>query len=227
MKFKPTSILAGFLALTTTLATPTRVARQPTLVQRDSAAIVSKIAEINTQILALGSDIAAYTGGDTSAIEESSTQLIAAIDSGTEIVLAGDALTSIEALDLVTPILDLTSNVDTTIAALIDKKNLVVAAGSGPSVYTQLTAQLTAANAFAEALSSKVPAELKDVADELSAGIRTSIQKGIDAYADVATPTTSSTTTTATSTSTSTTETTTTSDTTTTETSTTTETTTT
>ncbi|GES59018.1 cell wall galactomannoprotein Mp2/allergen F17-like [Aspergillus terreus] len=183
MRVKST-LLAGFLALTTTLATPTRLTVTPSLVERDSAAIVSKVAQINDQVLSLGSDIAAYTGGDTSAIEATSTQLVALINEGTQITLAGEALTGLEAIDLVNPILALTSNVDTTISALIDKKSLVVAAGSGPSVYAQLTAQLAAANGFAQALSSKVPAELEEVANELSAGIAASIQKGIDAYAD-------------------------------------------
>ncbi|GAB1212651.1 hypothetical protein ATERTT37_001796 [Aspergillus terreus] len=183
MRVKST-LFAGLLALTTALATPTRLTVTPSLVERDSAAIVSKVAQINDQVLSLGSDIAAYTGGDTSAIEATSTQLVALINEGTQITLAGDALTGLEAIDLVNPILALTSNVDTTISALIDKKSLVVAAGSGPSVYAQLTAQLAAANGFAQALSSKVPAELEEVANELSAGIAASIQKGIDAYAD-------------------------------------------
>ncbi|KAL4785009.1 hypothetical protein BJX76DRAFT_356479 [Aspergillus varians] len=162
MIFQPGFILVGLAAITTALATPTKATWEPTLVQRDGAAIVSSIIEINHRIIALGEDIAAYTGGDTSAIHETSTKLVAAINAGTDIVLASRTLTTTEALNLA----------------------LIVEAGSGPSVYAQLQGQLVAANGFAEALSSKVPAGLKDVAEELSAGITGSIQKGINAYVD-------------------------------------------
>ncbi|KAL2867657.1 cell wall mannoprotein 1 family protein [Aspergillus lucknowensis] len=202
MRFQPSFILAGLGAITTVLATPTKATWEPTLVERDTAAITSVVADINAKVMALGDDIRGYTGGDTSAIEAASTELVDTINAGTEIVADSDDLTAIEALDLVNPITSLTSVVDTTITDLIGKKDPVVEAGAGARVYTQLQAQLAAANTFAETLSSKVPPELKDIADELSAGIAASIQRGIDAYEDVSTTTTTTTTTTSSSTTT-------------------------
>ncbi|OJJ54615.1 hypothetical protein ASPSYDRAFT_160029, partial [Aspergillus sydowii CBS 593.65] len=200
MRFQPTFLLAGLGLITTVLATPTHVIRERTLVERDAAAIQSNIADINSKTIALGDDITAYTGGDTSAIEKTSTDLVATINAGTDIVLDGDDLTSTDALNLVGPIQTLTENVDATISALIDKKDPVVEAGSGPAVYSQLQEQLAAATSFADALTSKVPEALKEIADELSSGIKASIQKGIDAYEDVSTPTTTATPTTSTTT---------------------------
>ncbi|KAH2007614.1 hypothetical protein KXV52_000494, partial [Aspergillus fumigatus] len=184
MRFSALTSLLAWGAFTGVLATPTKVSWAPSLVERDFAAVTSVVAAISSKVDALDANIKAYTGGDTSAIVDASADLISTINDGTSTVAAQPALSQVDALNLVNPILALTNKVKTTIDDLISKKSLIVEAGAGPTTYNQLLDQYTASSNLATTLSGKVPEALKQVAEELSSGITSAIQKGIDAYKD-------------------------------------------
>ncbi|KAF7128652.1 hypothetical protein CNMCM5793_003503 [Aspergillus hiratsukae] len=184
MRFSALTSVLALGAFTGVLATPTKVSREPSLVERDIATITGVINDISAKVDALDADIKAYNGGPTDTIEGASEDLVSTINAGTSTVAAQPALSTPDALNLVNPILALTNKVKTTINDLISKKSPIVAAGSGPTTYNQLLAQYTASQNFATALSSKVPEGLKSTADQLSAGILSAIQTGIDAYKD-------------------------------------------
>ncbi|KMK57874.1 cell wall galactomannoprotein Mp2/allergen F17-like protein [Aspergillus fumigatus Z5] len=196
MRFSALTSLLAWGAFTGVLATPTKVSWAPSLVERDFAAVTSVVAAISSKVDALDANIKAYTGGDTSAIVDASADLISTINDGTSTVAAQPALSQVDALNLVNPILALTNKVKTTIDDLISKKSLIVEAGAGPTTYNQLLDQYTASSNLATTLSGKVPEALKQVAEELSSGITSAIQKGIDAYKDTSTPCETTTTTT-------------------------------
>ncbi|KAI9375535.1 hydrophobic surface binding protein A-domain-containing protein [Aspergillus egyptiacus] len=165
-----------------TLALATTALATPTKRQSDPAAIID---EISGQVTSLGEAISSYNGGDTSSIQAASDNLVDTINSAVETVNAGPSLSNSDALALTGPVQDLIDQVEVVIADLVDKKDLVVEEGAGGLVKESLDAQYAAASALAEALSSKVPPALEEIAAELSAGITDAIQVGIDAYADV------------------------------------------
>ncbi|PYH85642.1 hypothetical protein BO82DRAFT_164960 [Aspergillus uvarum CBS 121591] len=185
MKF--TSVLFTLGLATSVFANPTKVVREPSLVERDVAAVTSVLADIETKVKALDSAINSYSGGDPSKVESASSDLVSTINSGTSTVTGSDDLSSTDALEIPGPVQDLTKDVQTAVNDLISKKDQFVSAGAGATVYQQLQKQYTAAKNLADALTSKVPDSLSSLASSLSAGITDAIQKGVDEYKDVAT----------------------------------------
>lgn len=167
-----------------TLGLATSAIASPSLVQRDGKEVQSLIKDISAKTEALDSAISSYNGGDAGKVESASEELISVTTKGTETVKAGDDLTSSDALGLTSPIQDLTDKIETAIDNLISKKSKFEAAGAAGKIKSALSEQYDAAKGLAEALSSKVPEALGDIADELSAGITKAIQKGVDAYKD-------------------------------------------
>ncbi|PKX93413.1 cell wall mannoprotein 1 family protein [Aspergillus novofumigatus IBT 16806] len=175
------SALLVTLGLTGALATPTLVSRQ--------AGAVGVISDIQAQTSALASAVSSYNGGDPSAVKSASEKLVSTINSGVDTVKSGSALSTADALALTSPVQDLTKQVEDVVSDLISKKDQFVAANAGGTVYQDLQAQYTAADNLAKAISAKVPEALADIAAQLSAGITTAIQKGLDAYKDAASST--------------------------------------
>lgn len=167
-----------------TLGLATAAIATPTKVQRDAAPVESVIAAIGDKTDALASAINSWSGGSTSPVEDASASLISTIKSGVETVNSNGDLTSSDALALTSPVQDLTKKVESTIDSLVGKKDEIVAAGAGGLVLESLKAQYSAADSLAQAISAKVPSALSDLAAELSSGITSAIQKGIDAYKD-------------------------------------------
>ncbi|KAL4890602.1 hydrophobic surface binding protein A-domain-containing protein [Aspergillus ambiguus] len=169
-----------------TLGLATVAIATPTKVQRDAAPVESVISAIQDKTEALGTAINGYSGGDTSSVESASSDLISTIKSGVETVNSNGDLTSTDALALTSPVQDLTKKVESVVNSIIDKKSQFVSAGAGGTVLESLKAQYAAAQSLSDAISSKVPSSLSDLAAQLSAGITDAIQKGIDAYKDAA-----------------------------------------
>ncbi|KAL4949313.1 hydrophobic surface binding protein A-domain-containing protein [Aspergillus filifer] len=165
-----------------TLALATTALATPAKRQSSPADIIDTI---SSQVSNLDSAVSSYSGGDPSAVQDASDTLVSTINSAVEQVNSGDDLTNSDALALTGPIQDLTDQVDAVVTKIIDKQDQFVEAGAGGRVKEALNQQYEAASNLAEALSSKVPDALSDIADELSAGITNAIQRGVDAYADV------------------------------------------
>ncbi|KAL2872596.1 cell wall mannoprotein 1 family protein [Aspergillus lucknowensis] len=159
------------------------VSASPSLMKRADATDV--IAQISDKVSTLDSAITSWTGGDYSKVKAASDSLISTINDGASTVSSGPDLSNADALALTGPVQDLTDQVETTIQHLISKKEQAVSEGAGGTVKTALNDQYDAAQKLADAITSKVPDALTDIANELSAGISAAIQKGIDAYKDV------------------------------------------
>ncbi|KKK18224.1 hypothetical protein P175DRAFT_0533328 [Aspergillus ochraceoroseus IBT 24754] len=178
MKF--TALFALGLA-SAALATPTKVAREPSLIERDSSP-TSVLAAISAKVSDLASAVSAYSGGDPSAVQSASDAVITVTNSGVATIKSGADLTNADALALTSPVQDLTTQIKGVVSDLIDKKSKFEAACAAGQVLTSLNDQYTAASNLAKVLSAKVPSALSSIAEELSSGITAGIQKGIDAY---------------------------------------------
>jgi hypothetical protein len=177
--------------------------------QRDLATIQGVITDIQGQVNSLQTAIEA-SPLDADAIIAQSNALVTTIQDGATTVNGQPVLTQIEALGLVSPVQDLAADVDTTIQALIGVKDDILGLGEGCTTLEALQAQAAAAQQLSDAIVSKVPAALEDIATELAATVSAAIQKGVDAYAgscDGTEPTSTTTTSEPTSTTTSTTRT--------------------
>jgi hypothetical protein len=150
--------------------------------QRDIATIQGVITDIQAQVNSLQTAIEA-TPLDPDAIVAQSETLVSTIQDGAATVNSQPVLTQIEALGLVSPVQDLAADVDTTVQALIGVKDDILALGEGCTTLEALQAQAAAAQQLSDAIVSKVPAALEDIATELAATVSTAIQNGVDAYA--------------------------------------------
>ncbi|KAL5332478.1 hydrophobic surface binding protein A-domain-containing protein [Aspergillus crustosus] len=169
----------------------------PTLIQRDAAAILAVLSDINTQVNNLESAITAIPLNPDSIVSQSDT-LVSTIRSGTDTVNAQPNLNQLDALDLVPPTQQLASDTESTVQSLIGVKEAILDLGEGCTTLESLQAQFDAANGLSDAVVSKVPEALADISKELADTIANAIKAGIDAYqgsCDGSTPPPSSTTT--------------------------------
>ncbi|KAH8692228.1 hydrophobic surface binding protein A-domain-containing protein [Talaromyces proteolyticus] len=199
MKFT-TSIVALGLAVQA-MATPTVVERKATLAQRDLAAFQSVLSGIQDQVKSFDTAITGYSGGDTTALLAAASKITTTTNSGVSSLSSEATLSESDALQLTSPVQDLTSTINTAISDLISKKSQLVAAGQGATVETNLQGQYDAAKKLADTISGKVPSALSGVAATLASGITAAIQKGIDAFKGTGGSTGSATSATATATS--------------------------
>jgi len=151
------------------------------VVQRDLATIQGVLTNISNQVDTLDNLVKAFSGDATDLLAASRT-IVSTINDGTTTVNAQPALDLTDASNIVPQVEALNTSVANTVADLASKKDALVAAGQGNAIFTALTDQKTASTALANALTSKVPTELQQVAAGLSAGITDSLQKGIDAF---------------------------------------------
>lgn len=185
MKFS-LSFLTTLALSANVLATPTVEARGPTRVERDLASITGVLSGISDKVGTLHTAIKNYNGGDTQPVESASDSLVDAINSGTSKVKGSDDLESMDALGLQKPVSDLKDKIQSTISDLNDKKQQIVDAGKGSLTYNDLQKQKSAALKLSDAIVSKVPDNLQDIAHNLASGISDAIQKGVDDFKHVA-----------------------------------------
>ncbi|KAL4733850.1 hydrophobic surface binding protein A-domain-containing protein [Aspergillus similis] len=141
---------------------------------------------ISAQVATVSSTVASYVAGSTagSAVQDASTELVTIINDGATSVAGFDSLSSLEALQLVSPIQDLTADISDLIDAVIAAEPNFVADGLDGDVLTSLQDQKTAAEGLRDAITPKVPDALQDIASELAEGIVAEIDRGIAAYSD-------------------------------------------
>ena len=185
MKFS-LSLLTTLALSANVLATATVEARGPTRVGRDLASITGVLSGISDKVGSLHTAINNFNGGDTQPVESASDSLVDAINSGTTKVNGGDELNSMDALGLQKPVSDLKDKIQSTISDLNGKKQKIVDAGKGSLTYNDLQKQKTAALKLSDAIVSKTPDNLHDIAHSLASGISDAIQKGVEDFKDVA-----------------------------------------
>ncbi|KAL4809865.1 hydrophobic surface binding protein A-domain-containing protein [Aspergillus unguis] len=141
---------------------------------------------ISAQVDVVSTAVAAYTAGTQpgSTVQDASDDLVDVINTGATSVAGFDALSSLDALALVSPIQDLTSDVGDLVDAIIDAESEFEADGLAGDVLTALQAQKTAAEGLKDAITPKVPSALQGIAGDLANGIVTEIERGITAYSD-------------------------------------------
>ena len=107
----------------------------PSLVERDAASISSAIASISSALATLQTDVEGFSGaGDVDKINSDSKAVLDAINSGDSAAKSTDQLSQDDALALATPIQALGKQVNSTIDALIGKKDDFVSAGDGGNI---------------------------------------------------------------------------------------------
>jgi len=164
------------------IAEPTLTEREPaTLVERDLATVTQVLSTISQQVDSLDTAVKGFSG-DISAVQSASSELLSTIKSGTSKVAGTSPLTLNEATTVAGSVTGLNSSVATVVSDLISKKSAIVAAGQGGAILQSLQDQKSASQALADAITSKVPTELQAVATQLSSGIASSLQSGIDAF---------------------------------------------
>jgi hypothetical protein len=175
MKF--TTVLTILPLLTPALAAPDII----DLTERDIAAIKNVLTDIDTQVNALSTAITSKPL-KADAIVSQANKLLTTITSGTDTVNGQDQLSQLDALGLVSPTQKLADDTDSTIESLIGIKSDVNSLGKGCVTLQSLQKLDTGAKGLSNAIVSKVPSALGDIAGNLADSIAEHIQKGIDAY---------------------------------------------
>lgn len=166
------------------MATPTKTARQPSLVERDVAAVTSVLSAVQDKVQTLDTAIKGWNGGAIDSVLSASDDVVSAINSGVTTIKGSGDLSTSDALALPGPVNDLTDVVKTTIDDLIAKKDQGEKACAIPATQDALKKQYDAAKDLSDTIVSKVPESLASIAQNLASGITDAIQKGINAYQD-------------------------------------------
>jgi len=153
------------------------------IAERQVAAIVSVVNGINQQTGDLDTAVKGFSG-DPKTLLAATQKLQDAVTAGVSSVNAASSITLTDAVQIQGQVQNLQSTIESVVNDLISKKEALVSAGQGQTVYQSLQEQLTGAKGLQAAITSKVPPEVKTLATTLSAGINTSLEKGIDAFKD-------------------------------------------
>jgi len=142
------------------------------------------ITKIVGDVGTLDTAITGYSSGDASGVLSAGKGLLGDINSGVTSAKASADLSQNDALSLTTPIQGLQSATENVIKDLTAKKCAFATAGKAGDILTNLQDQLTASQALADAITSKVPQALQSIAAQLSSGIATALQGGITSFKD-------------------------------------------
>jgi len=162
------------------------VVAKSTIVPRDEASITKVLKDVTDLTLKLDQIVKVF-GGDPEPLKAASASLLAGINAGITVVQASNVLDLPTSGAIGTPTLDLNTTVAATVADLINKKQALVQAGQGPTIYKSLQDQKVAADTLAKTILSKLDVGTQELGNTLSAGITISLQFGIDAFKDVGT----------------------------------------
>jgi len=151
------------------------------------AAINGAFGAIGTALDTLDTAVKGLTDGNAKTqakdlITKSEAVAGAIKDATAKIGAAKDALALVDAIGVSKSANDLLAKTTTTIDDLIAKKDLIVKAGEQASTKAQLTAQKAAADTLAKAITDKMPAAAKSIAQSQAAKIGSAIDKGVAAF---------------------------------------------
>lgn len=165
------------------VAVPSNVQYEASLVQRDVATISGVVSNINSVAGELATAINGFSG-DVQSVEDAAAKVKSTIEEGVEKVKATSELTLLDALQLQPLVEGLTTTTNSIVDAAIAKKPDFVTAHAGATVLQQLKDQRAAAKNLADAITSKVPEAVRELAAQLSAGIDEAFARGIQEFAD-------------------------------------------
>jgi len=151
------------------------------ILERQVQTIVGVVNEIEKKTTSLDTAVKGFSG-DVAGLTSASDDLAASVSKGVTTVNGASSITLTDSVQIQGQVSNLQTAVESVVNDLISKKEALVAAGQGGTVEKQLTDQLTGAKALQAAISSKVPPEVQSLAQQLSAGINTALEKGISAF---------------------------------------------
>jgi len=153
-----------------------------TILERQVETIVGVVNKIEKATAAFDSAIKSFSS-DASQLKSASKEVTDTVSAGVSTVNGASSITLTDSVKIQGQVSNLQSTVESVVTDLISKKEAIIAAGEGASISKSLQDQLTGAKALQVAISSKVPPEVQSLAQQLSAGINTSLEKGVAAFA--------------------------------------------
>jgi hypothetical protein len=162
------------------------VTAKSAIAPRDEASITKVLTDV-TALTANLDQIVKVFGGDPQPLTDASAKLLAGINDGIKIVLASEVLELLPSANIGTSTMDLNTTVAATVADLISKKQALIQAGQGPTVYKSLQEQKVAADNLSKAVLSRLEPQTREIGVTLSEGIIISLQGGIDAFKEAGT----------------------------------------
>ncbi|TID13489.1 cell wall manno protein MnpA [Venturia nashicola] len=153
------------------------------ILERQVQTIIGVVNGINGEVGKLDTAIKGFSG-DPKPLLAASQKTLDTVTKGVETVNGASSITLTDSVQIQGQVQNLQSSLEGVISSLGAKKTELVAAGQGQAVYKNLQDQLTGAKGLATAISSKVPPEVKSLADTLSQGIISALQKGVDNFKD-------------------------------------------
>lgn len=169
------STIVSFALLSATSAAP--------VTKRDLQTIQTSIAAVGTSLTALDGSIKAIQGpADAMKVLGMSQMVNQALTDATTKITATQPITLTDALTLQQSAQTLTTTAGTTVTDLIAKKAIIQQAGASAATLQNLMQQKTASDALAKAVVAKVPANVQSIAQQQTAMISTSLDKGIAAF---------------------------------------------
>ncbi|KAL4928180.1 cell wall mannoprotein 1 family protein [Aspergillus undulatus] len=141
---------------------------------------------ISDQVAVVSSTVSSYVSASVPGadVQSAANELVTIINNGAASIATFDALSNLDALALVSPIRDLSSDVGDLVDAVIAAEPNFEGDGLAADVLGLLEAQKAATEALTNAMTPKVPAALQNIAAELAGGIIAEIERGIAAYSD-------------------------------------------
>ena len=162
----------------------------PTLTERDLPTITNAVDNVNSALQSLDASVKNFNGasqvGDLQTQAENAQK---AIDSATSQVQGTSTISLSDALALQQNVQDLVTTANTTVDDLIAKKDVIDQAGVGGIVYSALQAQQSSGSALANAITSKVPSGVSQIAGGLSSQMTDALNRAIAAFQDQASAT--------------------------------------
>jgi len=155
------------------------------VVRRDLATIQGALGNISKSVTQLDTDIKAITGtpDDVTRVQASSNAVQMTLQTSTQQVMGTDAISLQDAITLQQTAGGLTTSVMTTVMDLLAKKAQVnMVPGGKDMVVARLKQQQTAANTFAAAVVSKVPAVAQNIAKQQTDQIAAAFAMGIQMF---------------------------------------------
>jgi hypothetical protein len=149
----------------------------------DLQTIQSAITSVNGALTTLDTSIKAIQGTqDTQTVLTNSQAVQTAITGATTQVQGTSAISLTDALQLQQSAQGLTTTANTTVSDLIAKAQIIQAAGQTQTILQSLQGQQQAANGLAQAITSKVPAGVQNIAMQQTMQISAALNNGIVAF---------------------------------------------
>lgn len=180
-------------SLSITLLAASSFASAAALQARDASAVLDDISTIRSQLAVVQSDIDAFQGGPTSAIDAlkiqvDSNTLDSSIDKSTSDANSSSPFTEKQSADVANAVTGLQEGIFTVLDSLVAKKTgfetAVLGGSAVPLVRMTLSDLRTDTAAFGDAVTDKLTPELAKLAPLITSNIDFHFARAVDAFSD-------------------------------------------